>query len=157
MAFAHGANDVANAIGPMQAIFQTLSQNGGYDLAVQIQPYALALGGVGIILGIATWGWRVIETIGKEITELTPSRGFSAEFGTSLAVLSASWMGFPISTTHTLVGAVLGVGFAYGFSSINLKTTKDIFASWIITIPAGIFFSMFFYSISMFLLTQFIL
>lgn len=88
-------------------------------------------------MGLATWGWRVIETIGKKITELTPSRGFSAEFGAALTIVFASRLGLPISTTHTLVGAVLGVGLARGIEALNLSTTRDIIISWVITVPAG--------------------
>ena len=89
------------------------------------------------MLGLATWGWRVIETIGKKLTELTPTRGFVAEFSAALTILTASRLGMPISTTHTLVGAVVGVGFARGLEAINLAVMRDIILSWIITIPAG--------------------
>ena len=102
-----------------------------------IPMWALVLGGSGIVLGLATWGWRVIETIGRRITELTPSRGFSAEFGAAMTILFASRLGFPISTTHTLVGAVFGVGLAGGLAALNAKTIRDILLSWIVTIPAG--------------------
>ncbi|MCB1149888.1 MAG: inorganic phosphate transporter, partial [Chlamydiia bacterium] len=91
----------------------------------------------GIVLGLATWGWRVIDTIGKRITELTPTRGFSAEFAAATTILVASRLGFPISATHTLVGAVLGVGFARGIEALNLATVRDIIASWMVTIPIG--------------------
>ena len=93
------------------------------------------MGGISIVIGLATWGWRVIETIGKKITELTPTRGFAAEIGTALTIIVASKMGLPISTTHALVGAVLGVGLARGLQAINLKTIKDILLSWFVTIP----------------------
>ncbi len=138
VAFAHGANDVANAIGPLSAGWQAI-QTGEVTLKAGIPFWALALGGVGIIAGLATWGWRVIKTVGERITELTPSRGFCAEFAAALTILLASVMpfGLPVSTTHTLVGAVLGVGAARGIGALNLKTMRDIFASWAITIPAG--------------------
>ncbi len=136
VAFAHGANDVANAIGPLSAIINTLN-DGIVSLKAPVPMWTLALGGVGIVIGLATWGWRVIETVGKRITELTPTRGFCAEFGTATTIVIASKMGLPISTTHTLVGAVLGVGLARGMSALNLNTVRDIAASWIITIPAG--------------------
>lgn len=147
MAFAHGANDVANAIGPILAVMGVL-----YGEAVLHQGAAssmvLALGGVGIVIGLATWGWRVIETIGRKITELTPTRGFAAEFGAAITILLASRLGLPISTTHTLVGAVLGIGLARGIEAINLNTTRDIFISWIVTIPAGALITvLFFYAI----------
>ena len=102
-----------------------------------VSPWLLALGGLGIVIGLATWGWRVIETIGKRITELTPSRGFAAEFGAATTIVIASRMGLPISTTHTLVGAVIGVGFARGIGALNLRTVRDIVVSWVITLPAG--------------------
>ena len=136
MAFAHGANDVANAIGPLSAAVAILT-TGLFAVEAPVPAWGLMLGGVGIVLGLATWGWRVIETIGKKITELTPSRGFAAEFGAATTIVLASRLGMPISTTHTLVGAVLGVGFARGLEAVNLKTTRDIFISWIITVPLG--------------------
>ncbi len=136
MAFSHGANDVANAIGPLAAII-SISETGSTVFQPTFPTWILVLGGAGIVAGLATWGWRVIETIGKKITELTPSRGFSAEFAAALTVLLASRLGFPISTTHTLVGAVLGVGLAGGLAALNLRTLRDIILAWIVTIPAG--------------------
>lgn len=136
MAFAHGANDVANAIGPLAAAVGTLT-TGVFAMQLAIPTWALALGGFGIIVGLATWGWRVIETIGKKITELTPSRGFAAEFGAATTILLASRLGMPISTTHTLVGAVIGVGLARGIEALNLGMTRDIVISWLVTVPAG--------------------
>ncbi len=136
MAFSHGANDVANAIGPLAAIINIV-ETGSTSFSPHIPTWILALGGLGIVAGLATWGWRVIETIGKKITELTPSRGFSAEFAAALTVLLASRFGFPISTTHTLVGAVLGVGLAGGIATLNLRMIRDIALAWIVTIPAG--------------------
>jgi len=134
MAFAHGANDVANAIGPLVGSVNILL-HGTLSYATEIPLWALFLGGIGIVIGLATWGWRVILTIGKKITELTPTRGFSAELGAALTVLLASRLGLPVSATHTLVGAVLGVGFARGLEAINLTVTRDILASWVITLP----------------------
>ena len=99
--------------------------------------WALALGGFGIVVGLATYGWRVMETVGKKITELTPSRGFCAEFGAATTIVLASKLALPISTTHTLVGAVLGVGLARGIGALNLSTVRDIAISWVVTIPAG--------------------
>ncbi len=136
VAFAHGANDVANAIGPLSAVISVL-QNGTIALKATVPIWVLALGGLGIVTGLATWGWRVIETIGKRITDLTPSRGFSAEFGAATTIVIASKFGLPISTTHTLVGAVLGVGLARGMGALNLATIRNIVISWIVTIPAG--------------------
>ncbi|WP_068471405.1 inorganic phosphate transporter [Candidatus Protochlamydia phocaeensis] len=136
MAFAHGANDVANAIGPLSAAVAILT-TGLFAVDAPVPTWALSLGGVGIVVGLATWGWRVIETIGKKITELTPSRGFAAEFGAAATIVLASRLGMPVSTTHTLVGAVLGVGFARGLEAVNLTTTRDIVISWIVTVPIG--------------------
>lgn len=136
MAFAHGANDVANAIGPLSAAINVL-QTGFISATNAVPVWQLALGGVGVVAGLATWGWRVIETIGKKITELTPTRGFAAEFGAAITVVFASRLGLPISTTHTLVGAVIGVGLARGLEALDLRTTRDIVISWIVTIPIG--------------------
>ena len=136
VAFAHGANDVANAIGPLAAAVAVL-KTGIVALQSPVPIWALALGGVGIVIGLATWGWRVIETIGKKITELTPTRGFCAEFGAAITIVIASKIGLPISTTHTLVGAVLGVGLARGIGALNMRVVRDIAVSWIVTIPVG--------------------
>lgn len=136
VAFAHGANDVANAIGPLSAVI-TVLRSGIVELKTTVPIWILALGGVGITVGLATWGWRVIETVGKKITELTPSRGFCAEFSAAITIVVASKLSLPISTTHTLVGAVLGVGLARGIGALNLNTIRDIILSWIVTIPAG--------------------
>lgn len=136
MAFAHGANDVANAIGPLSAAIGVLT-TGVISAQTPTPTWALALGGIGIVIGLATWGWRVIETIGKKITELTPTRGFSAEFGAAVTILIASRLGLPISTTHTLVGSVIGVGMARGIEALDLRTMRYIFISWLVTVPAG--------------------
>lgn len=137
VAFAHGANDVANAIGPVASAVEIIRNPKTFNAIAPIPLWLLAMGGVGIVIGLATWGWRVIETIGKKITELTPTRGFSAEFGAALTILIASKLGMPISTTHCIVGAVLGVGLAKGISALNLRMIKDIVLSWIITIPSS--------------------
>ena len=136
VAFAHGANDVANAIGPLAGILSAI-KSGVIEMQAQVPLLVLLLGGLGIVVGLATWGWRVIETIGKCITELTPTRGFAAEFGAAITIVLASKLALPVSTTHTLVGAVLGVGLARGLNSLNLSTIRDIAISWVITIPAG--------------------
>ena len=137
MAFAHGSNDVANAVGPLAAVVGTV-QSGGMIAAKSAMPWwILLVGAMGIVVGLATYGWRVITTIGRKITELTPSRGFAAELGAAGTVVIASATGLPISTTHTLVGAVLGVGFARGIGALNLRTVGSIFLSWLITLPAG--------------------
>ncbi len=140
VAFAHGANDVANAIGPVAAIFSVLKTNTVLSQS-EVPAWLLALGGGGIVIGLATWGWRVIETVGKKITELTPTRGFSAEFGAAVTILLASKLGLPISTTHALVGAVFGVGMARGIRALNLQTLREIIVSWIVTIPLCAAFS----------------
>jgi PiT family inorganic phosphate transporter len=146
VAFAHGSNDVANAIGPLSAAYQAVTEHAILKTS-NTPPWALLLGGAGIVIGLATWGWRVIKTVGEKITELTPSRGFCAEFAAAITILFASVLpiGLPISTTHTLVGAVLGVGLARGINALNLKTMRDIVAGWAITIPAGAGLCMVFY------------
>ncbi len=146
MAFAHGANDVANAIGPVAASLGILAE-GNVRFGTVIPTWLLGLGGMGIVAGLATWGWRVIETIGKKITELTPTRGFCAELAAATTVVMASRLGMPISTTHTLVGAVLGIAFARGIGALNLATTRDIVLSWIVTVPAGAIIAAFSFSI----------
>lgn len=145
MAFAHGANDVANAIGPLSAAVSVLLTGKVELSSLPIPTWTLALGGFGIILGLTTWGWRVIETIGKKITELTPTRGFSAEFGAAFTIVFASRLGLPVSTTHILVGSVLGVGLARGIEALNLTTARDIGLSWLCTVPAGAMISIFCY------------
>lgn len=152
VAFAHGANDVANAIGPVAAVMDVL-KNGALSGASAVPSWLLALGGGGIVIGLATWGWRVIETIGQKITELTPTRGFSAEFGAACTILLASKLGLPISTTHSLIGAVLGVGMARGLKALNLQTIKEIVVSWIVTIPLCALFSITAFYIIKFLFT----
>ncbi len=136
VAFAHGANDVANAIGPIAAVLDIIN-NGTIAGKAEVPVWLLAFGGIGIVIGLATYGWRVMETIGKKITELTPTRGFCAEFGAATTILLASKLGLPISTTHCLVGAVLGVGFGRGLSALNMRAVRDIILSWIVTIPAS--------------------
>ena len=136
LAFAHGANDVANAIGPLAAVVEIL-RTGEIADSAPVPLWILLLGGAGIVIGLATWGYKVMETVGKKITELTPSRGFAANIGAATTIVVASRMGFPISTTHTLVGAVLGIGLARGIDYLNIKVVRDIAVSWIITIPAG--------------------
>ncbi|MCP5004971.1 MAG: inorganic phosphate transporter [Planctomycetes bacterium] len=150
VAFAHGANDVANSIGPLAGVLATI-QSGIVGIKAQVPLLVLLLGGLGIVAGLATWGWRVIATIGKQITELTPTRGFAAEFGAAITIVLASKLALPVSTTHTLVGAVLGVGLARGFSSLNLKTIREILLSWVITIPAGALLTAAFYYVMKFL------
>ncbi|HJM44204.1 MAG: anion permease [Nitrospinota bacterium] len=139
VAFAHGANDVANAIGPLAVVVAGI-RGAVVSLSVPVPLWLLGLGGVGIVVGIATYGKRVIETIGKKITDMTPSSGFSATFGAATTVLLFSKIGMPISTTHTLVGSVIGVGLARGISALNLRMIWTVLKSWVATIPiaAGI-------------------
>jgi len=136
MAFAHGSNDVANAVGPLAAIVGVL-QTGEIAARSLVPGWVLLIGALGIVAGLVTYGYRVIATIGRHITELTPSRGFAAELATATTVVGASGIGLPISTTHTLVGAVLGVGLARGIAALNLRVIGTIFSSWVVTLPAG--------------------
>lgn len=144
MAFAHGSNDVANAVGPLAAVVNVI--NSGTVAANSVMPsWILLLGGAGIVLGLVTYGYKVIATVGKKITELTPSRGFAAELGAAGTVVLASGTGLPISTTHTLIGAILGVGLARGIGALNLKVLATIVGSWVITLPAGACLSIIFF------------
>ena len=139
MAFAHGSNDVANAIGPLSAVVASV-QN-GTDITSSTgntqEWWILPLGALGIVIGLATLGYKVMKTVGVKITQLTPSRGFSAQLATAITVVIASATGLPISTTQTLVGAIIGVGLAKGIAAINLTVIRNIFSSWIITLPSG--------------------
>lgn len=137
MAFAHGSNDVANAVGPMAAIISVVQSGGEVAQKATLPTWVLLIGGVGIVVGLVTLGQRVIATVGKNITQLTPSRGFACELSASATVVFASGLGLPISTTHSLVGAVLGVGMARGIAALNLGVVRTIFMSWIVTLPAG--------------------
>lgn len=136
VAFAHGSNDVANSIGPLAAVVGTM-EAGEIAQEVGVPVWVLLLGAVGIVIGLATYGYRVIKTIGTKITDLTPSRGFAAEFGGATTIVSASQLGMPISTTHTIVGAVMGVGFARGMNALDLSMIWKILKSWIYTIPVA--------------------
>jgi PiT family inorganic phosphate transporter len=145
MAFAHGSNDVANAVGPLAAV-ANIVQSGGEVSAVAAMPaWIMLTGAVGIVIGLGTYGWKVIATIGSKITQLTPSRGFAATLAAASTVVLASGTGLPISTTHTLVGAVLGVGLARGIAAIDLRVIASIFASWLITLPAGAILAIIFF------------
>jgi len=144
VAFAHGANDVANAVGPLAAVVSIL-KTGSVEMKVHMPLWILTMGGTCIVIGLLIWGMRVMETVGKKITEITPSRGFSAEFAAATVVLACSKMGLPISTTHTLVGSVIGVGMARGLASLNLGIIKKIVVSWFATIPFTAVLAMLFY------------
>lgn len=145
MAFAHGSNDVANAVGPMSAIIGMVQDGGQLAAKSAVPGWVLLVGAIGIVLGLATFGYQVMMTVGKKITELTPTRGFSAEFATASTVVVASYTGLPISTTHTLVGAILGVGFARGIAAIDMRIVGNIFMSWVVTLPAGAILSILFF------------
>ncbi|MEX1057203.1 MAG: inorganic phosphate transporter [Natronospirillum sp.] len=147
MAFAHGSNDVANAVGPLAAIVSVIGSGGDVGTEALVPNWVLLLGGLGIALGLATYGFKVMGTIGKKITLLTPSRGFAAELAAAGTVVLASGTGLPISTTHTLVGAVLGVGLARGISALNLNVVGTVVVSWVVTLPAGAGLSMLFFLI----------
>lgn len=140
VAFAHGSNDVANAIGPLAGIVSlfdgtTFQGSEALGSAVPVPTWVLLIGGVGILVGLATYGYKVIETIGTKITDITPSRGFAAEFGAATTILIGSKIGLPLSTTHTIVGAVIGVGFARGMNALNLQIIWQIAKAWVYTIP----------------------
>ena len=142
VAFAHGANDRSNAIGPMAAVWQVLSSEGGQLLEEADVPlWLVLLGSAGIAIGVMTWGWRVMDTIGKKITDITPTRGFAAEFGaaTTILIFSMPFLAVPVSTTHTLVGAVVGVGLAGGAKAVDFRVFGKIAASWVASVPAAAF------------------
>lgn len=145
MAFAHGSNDVANGIGPLAAVYSIISSGGEVSQKSVLPLWILLLGGGGIVLGLVTFGYQVMKTIGKRITELTPSRGFCAELAAAITVVIASRTGLPVSTTHILVGAVLGVGLARGIGALDLRVVLNIVISWLVTLPAGAVMAMLFY------------
>ena len=136
VAFAHGANDVANSVGPLAAVVHIL-QGGAVQMKVAVPLWVLMLGGGGIVLGLATYGYRVMETVGTKITEITPSRGVAADIAATATVLVCTRMKLPISTTHVLVGAIMGIGLARGLTGIDSRIAKKIFKSWLITVPAA--------------------
>ncbi len=137
MAFAHGSNDVANGIGPMAAVVATIKSGGEVVQTAALPLWILVLGGVGIVVGLSTMGYRVMQTIGTRITELTPSRGFCATLAAASTVVLASKTGLPVSTTHIAVGAVMGVGLARGIGALDLRVIGNIVVSWLVTLPAG--------------------
>jgi len=137
MAFAHGSNDVANGVGPLAAVYGLIHSGGEVTQKLAMPLWILALGGGGIVLGLVTYGYRVMRTIGTKITALTPTSGFCATVAAALTVVIASRTAMPVSTTHIAVGAVMGVGMARGIAAIDLRVIGSIFASWIVTLPAG--------------------
>ncbi len=147
VAFAHGANDVANAVGPLAAVVE-IANTGDVPKKVMVDPWVLAFGGGGIVIGLAMFGYRVMRLVGTKITAITPSRGVAADLGATVTVLACSKMGLPISTTHTLVGSIVGVGLARGVDTINTRTVKAIFGSWLATVPVVAALAAVFYGIA---------
>ena len=145
MAFAHGSNDVANGIGPLAAVVSLVNSGGEVTQKAELPLWILALGGVGIVVGLATMGYRVMRTIGSQITSLTPSRGYCATLAAAATVVLASKTGLPVSTTHIAVGAVMGVGLTSGVGALDLRVIRDIVMSWLITLPAGAILAMLFF------------
>ena len=147
VAFAHGANDRSNAIGPMAAVYQVLSNDGQLEAVANVPTWLVLLGSAGIAIGVVTWGWRVMETIGSKITDITPTRGFAATFGaaTTVLIFSMPFLAVPVSTTHTLVGAVVGVGLAGGAKAVDFRVFGKIIASWLASLPAAGFGSIVIY------------
>ena len=150
VAFAHGSNDVANAIGPLAAVVH-ISQSGVVDPESPVPSWLLLVGGIGIVIGLSTMGYRVMATIGTKITELTPTRGYSAEFAAALTIVLASRLGLPISTTQTLVGGVMGVGLSQGVKALDFSILGRIAASWIVTVPIGALLAIVFFYLFRFL------
>ncbi|MFC1837454.1 inorganic phosphate transporter [Thermodesulfobacteriota bacterium] len=136
VAFAHGANDVANSVGPLAAVANIL-KTGTVEMKVPVPLWILMLGGAGIVVGLGTYGYRVMTTVGTKITEITPTRGVAADIAATATVLICTRMKLPVSTTHTLVGAIMGIGLARGLAGIDSRIAKKIFKSWLITVPAA--------------------
>ncbi len=145
MAFAHGSNDVANGIGPMAAVINLINSGGVIADKSPVAPWMLLIGGVGIVIGLATYGYKVMQTIGTRITELTPTRGYCATISAAGVVVVASGLGLPVSTTHIAVGAVMGVGLARGIGALDLRVLGSIVVSWFVTVPVGAVLAMLFY------------
>ncbi|MBF0194876.1 MAG: inorganic phosphate transporter, partial [Magnetococcales bacterium] len=137
MAFAHGSNDVANGIGPLAAVVSIVNSGGEVTQKSDLPIWILILGGGGIVLGLATMGYKVMQTIGTKITELTPTRGYCATLAAATTVVLASKTGLPVSTTHIAVGAVMGVGLARGIGALDLRVIGNIIVSWVVTLPAA--------------------
>ncbi len=141
VAFSHGANDVANAVGPLATVVHIVRES-EVPMEVPVPLWILGLGGMGIVVGLATYGYRVMRTVGERITQLTPSRGVAADVAVTATVLACSRLGMPISTTHTLVGAILGIGLVRGLAGVNKRVTRNIFGSWLITVPVAALLAM---------------
>ena len=146
VAFAHGANDVANAIGPLAAIFSVVKTK-SVAMQVEVSIWMLAIGGIAVGGGLFAFGGRVMETVGGKITELTPVRGFCAQFGAATTILVCSRLGLPVSTTHVLVGAVVGVGFMRGMGFLDMRLLRNIGSSWVITLPFTMVLTMVLYKL----------
>ena len=145
MAFAHGSNDVANGIGPLAAVVALVQSGGEVGQSAELPLWILALGGIGIVIGLVTLGYRVMRTIGNDITDLTPTRGYCATLAAAITVVLASKTGLPVSTTQIAVGAVMGVGFTSGLAAVDLRVVRDVVVSWVITLPAGAIMAILFY------------
>jgi PiT family inorganic phosphate transporter len=137
MAFAHGSNDVANGIGPLAAVLSIVKSGGEVAQKADMPIWVLIIGGIGIVVGLSTMGYKVMQTIGTKITELTPTRGYCATLAAATTVVLASKTGLPVSTTHIAVGAVMGVGLARGIGALDLRVIGNIVVSWVVTLPAG--------------------
>lgn len=148
VALAHGANDVANAVGPMAGIYAIYATQ-SVVTTTPVPTWLLAGGGLFIALGVFTWGYRVIETLGSRITTLTNTRGFAVDFGTATSVLLASKMGLPVSTTHAAVGAVIGVGLGGGLAAVDFQVVFKIIIYWVITLPLSAIPSMMIFKLLM--------
>jgi len=156
VALAHGANDVANAIGPLAVIITVVQTKDMLSAATAPVPkYILALGGIGIAIGVGVWGHKVMKTIGERITALNNSRGFTIDFSTATSVMIASSLGLPVSSTHTVVGSVIGVGYARGIGAVNFGIVKQIILSWLLTVPIVAIFSALLYKLIIFTLIKY--
>jgi len=153
VAFAHGANDVANAVGPLAAVVDIIG-SGAVKMEVHVPFWVLALGGTGIVIGLATYGYKVMHTVGTKITQLTPSRGVAASIAAASTVLVCTKLKLPVSTTHTLVGAVVGIGLARGLAAVNRGVTREIFKSWVFTVPAATILTVIFFLLGKWLLLE---
>jgi PiT family inorganic phosphate transporter len=145
MAFAHGSNDVANGIGPMAAVISLIQSGGEISAKSPVTPWMLLIGGIGIVVGLATYGYKVMQTIGTKITELPPTRGYCATISAAGVVVVASGLGLPVSTTHIAVGAVMGVGLSRGIGALDLRVIGGIILSWFVTVPVGAVLAMLFF------------
>jgi len=140
VAFAHGANDVANSVGPLAAVVE-IFRTGTVCMKVPVPVWVLMLGGGGIVVGLGMYGYRVMRTVGEKITKITPSRGLAADIAAMTTVLACSRLKLPVSTTHTLVGSIMGVALARGIGAVDKDVARKIFGSWLITVPVAALFA----------------